>query len=260
MLLNITDKCKMNCIHCMDDCKETNNNEMTFDILKKVCKKINEFETMNVVISGGECTEHSNFIDVFHYLNSKCKNTIFTITSNGINFENNKKLYDNIIKINPNTLFQITNDKRFYSNPLNKNSYFYKQNNVVVVDHIERIYPLGRAKFNNLNYFDNASKCFNLKLITAQLLIKSKNITLKDINKTLEQNLKFCSFGYDFDGNIRLGETTFCKIIGNVNSTDKEIINNILLEECNTCKYLNDKVDNFYKEIIKLGQQKLRED
>ena len=79
-------------------------------------------------------------------------------------------------------------------------------------------------------------------------------------NKTLEQNLKFCSFGYDFDGNIRLGETTFCKIIGNVNSTDKEIINNILLEECNTCKYLNDKVDNFYKEIIKLGQQKLRED
>ena len=87
MLLNITDKCRMNCIHCMDDCKETNNNEMAFDILKKVCK-----------------------------------------------------------------------------------------------------------------------------------------------------------------------------IIGNVNSTDKEIINNILLEECNTCKYLNDKVDNFYKEIIKLGQQKLRED
>ena len=76
---------------------ETNNNEMTFDILKRVCKKINEFEVMNVVISGGECTEHSNFIDVFHYLNLKCKNCIFTITSNGINFENNKKLYDNIM-------------------------------------------------------------------------------------------------------------------------------------------------------------------
>ena len=59
--------------------------------------------------------------------------------------------------------------------------YFYKQNNVVIINYIERIYPLGRAKINNLNYFDNASKCFNLKLITAQLLIKSKSCKLNRI-------------------------------------------------------------------------------
>ena len=75
----------------------------------------------------------------------------------------------------------------------------------------------------------------------------------RQVGAVIAKDGNILAFGYNgtpswFDNNC---EDFYCK-----NPYYKSKCN----EECNTCKYLNDKVDNFYKEIIKLGQQKLRED
>jgi len=238
----------------MNNCTK-NGEEINFNTLKQICNKINTLNCKTLVISGGEPTEHSEFINVFKYINHKLKNKVcYVITSNGMNLENNIHLYNSIMNINNNIMFQITNDKRFYPTSLNMNSYLYKKPNVIVCDNVERIYPLGRAKLNNLPYQANASKCFNLRLITAQLSLKYKHLTLKDINETLEQNYKFCSLGYDYQGNIRLGESNLCKVIGNIDNDDNTIIKNILFDECKTCEFINKKVDKMYTDIIKLAK------
>lgn len=253
MLLNITSKCSMNCIHCMDDCKK-DGIDIDFNTLKKICDKIKDWDIKNIIVSGGEPTEHDDFIEVYRYLNHRLKNKIFTITSNGINLEHNEKLYNDIYKINKDTLIQITNDERYYPKRINKDSYLYKNKNVVLIDTIEKIYPLGRAKDNNLPYQAKASKCFNLRLLTAQLIVRNKNTSLKEINETLENNFRFCSFGYDFNGLVKLGESNMCKTIGSINDNDDHIINNILYHPCHTCDYINQNLNEMYFKIIEMAQ------
>lgn len=153
-------------------------------------------------------------------------NKKITVTSNGM-FAENDNLTKEILK--RNMLVQITHDKRYYPQKIK----YIKNDNLYYVDNIATMINLGRAKVNGYRTINRiAPPCFNMLSI-----IKSGKATnLKEANSILENMGKYCSLVVQYDGQIRIGESVECNIIGNVlNDSIYSAFNNSLKINSNTC-------------------------
>lgn len=239
MIICITDRCRMNCSHCMDNCVYSDTNsfmdEKTFiSSLKFVLDIIG---CKLVIISGGEPTEHPDFVNYMYIANdyAKCYNAAICVCTNGMNF-NDEHILEQIKEFESNgsnVMYQVTNDKRYYPVDVTNiidNSVFNMEN-VVYCDNIEVIYPMGRAVQNNIPYQAKASKCFNIRSLTRHQGSLSKAV------KILEGIGKFCTPLIDPSGYIRLGESLLCDRIDDytVNDVIDDIsrLNDIENDICN---------------------------
>lgn len=248
MLIKITDKCSMGCNHCLSDCTpnlrdmELNTFIDTMNFYDKYCKSISK----PIFISGGEPTESSIFINAMTYLVDRYANILITVTTNGLWLTENEWLVKEMKKFLPNCMFQIVVDDRYYPTHVNESSPIFKYDNVMLCHDVIQIYPQGRALKNNLPYRAKASKCFNIRAITKQMIGSS----LSDIFNTMCIYEKFCTPHIDIDGNIKLGESRLCPVCSNIYKTEKEIIHDIINFQCHQCDFLNENLPDLYKIFV----------
>ena len=256
MLVSITDKCRMGCIHCMDDAKSSGNNFMDYDTWIKVLDFNFKYDK-TIIITGAEPTEHPKFWEYLSIIAQQMTNdNTATITTNGMNMDKDDgTLKAGIEKINKlckgTIIWQVTSDKRYYpikidvSNPIFQLPNFY-------IDTVPSISPVGRALTNHLEYDEKYTgmKCFNIRSIIRSEYIRSSNVSLKDSIYKLRSMLHFCTPQIAYDGHIKLGESLLCPNVAHIDDPEKDIIEKIVNFKCSGCEIDLSKLSPLHKIVI----------
>ena len=253
MLLKITESCHMGCSHCLDDAKPCDNH-MDMRTFEDAISFFNQFGGIELIISGGEPTDHPNWINMLEYALERTHGSTgtgvchITLTTNGMNIANNRDAQDYLMflmdRYNNKLSIQVTHIDKYYPQEVDFSSDFFKCHHVVVCRNLEVIYPIGRARINNLPWQSKCSKCFN---------IRSAVRTTEDLGKaTLMLNLKnkFCTPHVDIHGNIKLGESRLCPIASNIYKPTEQIIKDICNFTCSECDMINQKLPEAYLHAI----------
>ena len=253
MLLSITESCSMGCTHCMNNAVEREDTNMTWECFKASIDFFNRYGGLELIISGGEPTEHPEWLSMLKYalLNARGStgtNTChITLTTNGMNLVNDKDLQSYLLinmQKHHNFDIQITNVKEYYPIQPDFSGSFFNCGRVFVCREIEAMYPIGRAKTNNLPWKSKCSKCFN---------IRSSVRTYKDINLatiSLALHNKFCTPRINYDGTISLGESSLCPRVGSILDDHDVLVENICGFKCSGCDIINKNLPLEYRQAI----------
>lgn len=246
MMIKITEKCSMGCTHCMNNAT-SNGKHMDFDTFKKAINFQKQYGGSFCIITGGEPTEHPDFMEFICYTGNMMYGCYITVTTNGVWMQDNedkiKYLHDHY---GNKIMFQVTNDKRFYPTQIDLSLPVFQYNNIITCDKLEHIYPQGRAVDNNLEWESKASKCFNIRSITHSIGYEG----LGNIIAMLAVKGKFCTPHISIDGHIKLGESDLCPNCSHINKTEEEIINDILSFKCSGCNHINSNLPKEYRMVI----------
>ena len=256
MLIKITEKCSMKCTHCMNNAtskgKEMDLN--TFIDVLNFIKKEDLVENTAIIITGGEPTEHSKFVEFMETLARFYKNENIiahtTVTTNGFWCLENQEEAKRIVSLFPKSsfLFQVSADVRYYPKRLDITKRIFREDGFLLCDDcVETLYPQGRALQNfNDKCFAKASKCFNIRAISKQV----PNATLKDIIVTLRNANKICTPHIKINGDIGLGESDLCPICASIYDNSDVIVKKIKDFKCSQCNHINDKLPMIYKQFL----------
>lgn len=96
MQIYLTNKCNLNCYHCYMYSGKENENELTLEEIKKLCKSFKEYGGESVVLTGGEVSTRKDFIEILRYITDL--NLAIIIFTNGISWSNN--LIEEVAKMN----------------------------------------------------------------------------------------------------------------------------------------------------------------
>jgi len=208
---------------------------MSVETFTKVLALIKQHQLMFITVSGGEPLEHPDF---FELINLAKEQTTVIVLSNGM-FLEDQATRDRVLELN--VPLQITNDPRFYPKMISK----FKHPLFGYEDHIRTIASLGRAKENGLVTNRIAPMCYNLRSFVRKL-----NCFWQSVFQ-LRTMGKFCSPSINIDGSISAGESSCCHRIGTIESSDRELTQNLLRMECNLCG-MEDKLKPMYRQAIGL--------
>ena len=186
-----------------------------------------------IMLSGGEPTENPLLMDFIKEL----VGWRVIVLSNGLFISESNSLVQELL--NADITLQIYNDSRYY--PIKVGPFEHPK--IVFGDRINFMSPFGRALKNGLMGERQSPLCFNLR---------SSARTLKDFSEavlSLRMSGKMCSPSIDFQGNVLAGESRFCHKIGTIDSSDGELLENLLTMGCNKCG-LEDGLPTMLKNII----------
>lgn len=94
MLIELTYACKMNCAHCMSDCKPDGIN-MSKEILRDTLEFFKRYKIPNLIFSGGEMFEHPRILDLLDIVqNYWDKKFPLTFITNGRELVHNREIYN----------------------------------------------------------------------------------------------------------------------------------------------------------------------
>lgn len=170
-----------------------------------------------------------------------------TFATNGRELVRNKKIYHAVSKFLKHcgkryVMIQVTDDPRFYPDPLTDNEKYWLSKLEVIIDTVPSdqnnkshcLYPQGRALKNYSDEYWNtiAPKCINCILITKQ----KPEATLKDLVNILLSNGKVCTPVIAPDGSIKIGESALCPKIASIYDSVPEIMEKIRNAKCRACK------------------------
>ena len=256
MLLCITEKCSMGCSHCMDNAT-VNGKHMSLETLENALNFIIKNNIYHsIIVTGGEPTEHPAFPFFMGYIIGELAKrdliSMITVTTNGfwlLENEENIKCAKQMINGSKNVhvQFQVSTDTRFYPKKLDITKRIWRENGFVLCnDCVEQVYPMGRAKTNNIPWQAKASKCFNIRALAKQL----PNPTIESIIMTLAIKMKFCTPMIRIDGGISLGESILCPVCASIYDKEEDIIRKIKDFKCNGCSEINDKLPILYRQFV----------
>lgn len=253
MLIDITDKCSLECKHCLSSCtkdgqhmsEQTFRDVITFLIKNELCDCI--------IISGGEPTEHPEFVQFLHRLTARLKaedvRSFITITTNGFWCLENPELAKSVVvdtdKIK--VVWQVSTDTRYYPKDLPVHKKLWREPGFVLCEHcVEQIYPQGRALENDIPWKAKASKCFNIRALSKQLA----NPTVTSVVKRLIDFKKFCTPRININGGISLGESRLCPTVATIYDDPEVIIKKIQEFQCHGCDHVNEQLSPLYKQFV----------
>lgn len=218
MLVEITYACKMNCSHCMSDCKP-DGMSMSLATLEDTLKFMVKHRIPTRSFSGGEMFEHPEIMDVLKLIETYWQKSIvkcpISFITNGRELVRNQEIYNAVADFQKkyskrNILIQVTDDERFYPDPLtSKEKYWLGKLNAIIepvpsnpMDKSKCLYPQGRALINHpdSNWNTIGPKCANCILITKQ----KPNITFNGLVNTLLSHGKTCTPVVAPDGSVNL--------------------------------------------------------
>lgn len=250
MLVEITYACKMNCSHCMSDCKP-DGMSMSLATLEDTLKFMVKHRIPTWSFSGGEMFEHPEIMDVLKLIETYWQKSIvkcpISFITNGRELVRNKEIYNAVSDLQKkyskrNILIQVTDDERFYPDPLtSKEKYWLGKLNAIIepvpsnpMDKSKCLYPQGRALINHpdSNWNTIGPKCANCILITKQ----KPNITFNGLVNTLLSHGKTCTPVVAPDGSIKIGESALCPSVTSIYDTESDIIHKISQCKCHACK------------------------
>ena len=204
MVIRLTEKCRMECTHCMYECTANRENHMSNQTLYKIVNSALFKKSSMIVISGGEPTEHPQFLDFFKFIVKNTKKSIVQLISNGM-FTENEYLTKQIINVLDNNLvfLQITHDKRFYKKEIKR----INHERIEYVDEISSLTYLGRAQNFDKNDYPKTQKrqypmCFNAR----SLLIGMPEMDFIDYMTFMEQKNKYCTMVFAPNGDLSASE------------------------------------------------------
>jgi organic radical activating enzyme len=247
MILRITNKCRMNCIHCFDNASPEGKH-MTFDTFRDSMKFITKSSAQMILLTGGEPTEHPQFIEIAELIKRRMEHPeLLIIASNGM-FLHNKEYAKEILDLD--VKIQITNDQKFYPQRVP----VIDHKNLTYITELQHLFPLGRAVTNNLSMDDMEIKLVYPKCFNARSVTRSEHITnFQDLIRFYELRLqKFCIPSIDIHGGVHIGETDECFQIGTVTDDLKSMFDNIKymkIGDCNNCK-LEENLRGDYLKIL----------
>lgn len=259
MMVKITESCSMGCPHCMNNALP-NGDEMSFDMFRNVLHFQCTYGGPFLIITGGEPTEHPEFERFVRYATSVMCTTpvrmqlIITITTNGEWMQT----HDDFVTWTEDKAitWQVTTVDGLYPRKIDTTLPAFHHKNVVICTEIEHMYPMGRAVENNYVWEAKASKCFNIRAITRQLVDQHRlgNCALRTIISTMVANQKMCTPHIAPSGAIKLGESDLCPICSWFDKPEHEIVEDILNFRCHNCDFINKKLPPMYQAL--LGEEK----
>lgn len=246
MMIKITAKCSMGCSHCMNDAKPTGGH-MDFETFKKSIEFQKTYGGPFAIITGGEPTEHPQFVDYLEYAIHELPGVFITITTNGLWMQNNYDYIKHLEEIHRETvMFQVSYVKEYYPIPVDLTLPVFSLNNVVVCTEIEAMYPLGRALDNGYESDSKAPRCFNIRSITRSIGYKD----LRTVIGMLAVRGKFCCPHIAIDGTIKVGESDLCPPCSHIDKTNEEICRDIANFRCDKCDHVTKKLPPEYRQAI----------
>ena len=232
MLVRITQRCRMNCPHCMVEASP-DGEHMTMETFRKAIGFIKANTLPLIMVSGGEPMEHPQALE---FLAMAKKELHVVMLSNGM-FISDAGLRDSVIKLGISV--QVTSDPRFYATPIQK----FDHPSFMYEDHIRTIIPIGRAAKNKIECNRQSPPCFNLRSAT-----RSTGDVWEAI-RALRQGGKMCTPSINVNGDVVAGESSLCRKIGTVESTTDELTANACEMRCNKCG-LEDGLSVVHKHAI----------
>lgn len=242
MIISITESCHMGCSHCMDDAKPCDKH-MPMSVFEKAIDAFNRFGGIECLITGGEPTDNPEWLKMVEYALEHAHGSTgtdfahVTLTTNGMNIAKNRDYQTYLLllmqRYSGKLSVQVTHVDKYYPIDVDFSSTFFQCKHVVVCNNIEAIYPMGRARDNNIPWSAKSSKCFN---------IRSATRTLRDLSKAtfmLVMLNKFCTPQISISGHIKLGESTLCPVCSSIYKSDAEIVEDICNFHCHHCDMIN---------------------
>lgn len=258
MLLRLTNRCNENCKHCMISATP-NGDHMTIETLENAMRLIAHYDPISLVITGGDPflmeDLHKYLLVIMKYIQRRKTKVI--LESNGW-WIDNPRMVEKVrgILAMPKVFgLQISTDKRFYPNyerTMKNKAKFEALSKKITFVHdmfdpetgVGHLHYQGRAQeFMTEEDIKHLPSCCNLlswaKNYDRIPYVKSQGA--KRIIECLEYRGKFCTPAIDVDGSIRVGESSKCQSIFNVNDIPK--YNNLLdvdwviLSNLRSCKF-----------------------
>ena len=253
MLLKITERCSMGCRHCLNDAKP-DGKDMELSVLRDTLCFLREngLGRVNLVVSGGEPTEHKDFDAVMREIILFGWFEIVTVTTNGEAVVKDPERFKGYVRAAKEAgfhlLFQVSADTRYYPRRIPVHKRIFREEGFVLCDNcVERIYPQGRARENNIPWEAKASKCFNVRAIAHQL---GDGAVLGDIENVLTSTMKFCTPQIGVDGSIKLGESDLCPVCASIYDDMETIMAKIRGFKCHGCDHVNLGLPELYRRLL----------
>lgn len=236
----------MGCSHCMNSATK-DGKHMVWTVYKAALDFVKKYGTPIIILTGGEPTEHPDFLDYLWYALKTCPDNIVCVTTNGLWMQENPDIITTYLKeFGERLMIQVTSVKKYYPVHIDLSLPVFNQEGVFVFTEIDRIYPQGRAKDNNIPWFANGSKCINPILFAKQF----GHGGLKNMTSMMMLKGMSCSPDIGIDGSIRLGESDLCPPVSTIYKSEKEILDDFVNFRCNKCDFINKKLSKEVKKCL----------
>lgn len=245
MLIQITNKCHMECPHCMQDSTyngehmshKTFMNSIKFGM--NICNRIYN-------ISGGEPTENPELLNMCKSLNEIFQSLkgalVFVLSSNGmwIKDKEKTKIVKEIQSLPSCCGIQVYSNKEYYKEHewlkahIRQFDIFKKV--TVVTTPIENMQDLGRARTCEMAQKQIKESHYYMSCLNPILVAKQVN-SPQQWGIRLQQSQQLCKPLVDYKGDVHLSESWLCPSVGNVNIQDIQTIwaNIQKTEPCKNC-------------------------
>lgn len=253
MLIQITNRCHMQCPHCMQD-SNPNGPHMTDETFEQVLDFCREAQPWLVSVTGGELTEHPQWYTMTRALLALPSVKKLCILTNGAWIEDSKvriKMARLIRDNKPRVNVQV------YSHPK------YYQDHDWTVEH-EKLFKaigclpnftdpifmqdLGRARVNcqdEVRESDHVPSCINSHLIAVQAHSFNHFLTMAAMAA------KFCRPLIDPNGNIHMSESWLCPAVAHVSDGVSEAFRKMQASRpCKGCR--------LYKNFERLHREEMK--
>lgn len=218
MLIQITNRCYMNCPHCMQD-SSPRGKHMTEGIFDQVLDFCRDARPMVVNVTGGEPTEHPSWASMVRRLYNIPGVEILTIITNGSWIEDKRKRIEmaRLIRQSRGRIkVQVYSNPKYYRNHEWTAAHEAQFKSIgCITDFTSPIFmqDLGRARKNcqeEVEKSDHVPSCINSHLIAIQA------VSLPHFLSMAAQAGKFCRPLIDPDGNIHMSESWLCQTVAHV--------------------------------------------
>ena len=257
MLIMLTTRCHMDCPHCMQEAN-ANGRHMTDETFEQVLQFATEAQPLVINISGGEPTEHPQWVAYTRRLLGLKSVMVTSILTNGAWIEDAKQ------RIAMARLIREQKGRlkvQVYSNPL-----YYQDHDWTVAheaqyrsigctpnftDPILNMQDLGRARKNCQDITaasDYVPSCINSHLIAMQAT------SLHHFFLMSVQAAKFCRPLIDPDGGIHMSESWLCPTVAHVSDGPQEAFRKMRQSRpCRGCR-LYKNFEQLHPEEMKILQ------
>jgi len=225
MLIRVTNKCTMQCVHCMIDAHPAGEH-MSWAVFKKAVNFVQNCGPPHVLLlGGGEPSEHPDLMKFIQH----AKRSFFDVLllSNGEFLWLKPELRDRILPVV--YAVQVTNDVRFYSRKVEE----YKHPKVCYIDKLGMLSPHGRAVSNKLETNRRSPECFNMRSMARF------GASFEAARRTLVERGKFCTPSINVDGSISAGESSSCSKVGAVYDKPDAVMEKLGKLKCQKCGLVN---------------------
>ena len=229
MLLQITNRCRMACPHCMDNA-DPNGPMMSMDTCQKAVAFAKDGGARLLIVSGGEPTEHPQLFDICRLISHAHLN--FSLCTNGMFMGDPRKEWalEKVTRLGGYCGSQLyTNPKwyRLHRQTIEK----YESNRAkyeswkILLDttDIRAMKDIGRAKDNRQALAEAEASPYHNSCLSACLTL-AQAANPKDFFNLMFMQTRFCTPMVDCMGKVHMSESWLCPSCGNVNTDSKEAI------------------------------------